>query len=70
MSKRPPPADAYLDLMGRALINSLHPDLGSRILGLVRELLAAQGRAATVPALEQELARFFGPIADNDRFEF
>ncbi len=69
MSTHPPPANAYLDLMGRALINSLHPDLGSRILGLVRELLAAQGRAATVPALEQELARFFGPIADNDRFD-
>ena len=64
-----PTADRYLDLMGRALINALHPDLGGRIMGLVRDLLAAQGREPTIPAIEQELARFFAPTAKIDMFD-
>lgn len=64
-----PPADAYLDLVGRALINALHPDLGGRIVALVRDLLAAQGRAPTIPAIEQELARFFAPTASINLFD-
>jgi O-methyltransferase len=59
----------YLDLVGRALINDLHPDMGSRIVALVNELLAARWQPPTLKAIETELAAFFAPRPPIDRFE-
>jgi O-methyltransferase len=61
-------ADAYLDLVARALINDLHPDLGQRITTLVSDLIRARGEDVTTPAIEAELARFFAGRPDKDRF--
>jgi O-methyltransferase len=61
MPPAPPIADAYLDLVGRALLNDLHPDLGHRIVGLVGELLEAQGRKPTIPEIAGVVERMFAP---------
>jgi O-methyltransferase len=61
--------DAYLDLVGRALINDLHPDLGARIHRMAGALIAARGEQATTAAIEAELARFFAPLDASGRFE-
>jgi O-methyltransferase len=63
------PRALYLDLVQRALINDLHPDLGARIVSLVSELLALQGWEPTHEAVEAELVRFFAPRPQIDRFE-
>lgn len=69
MTVQPPVAAAYLDLVGRALINDLHPEAGFRIVTLVRELLAAQGRPDDWATVEAEIARVFGQRSELDRFE-
>lgn len=61
--------ELYLDLVGRALISDLNPDLGSRIVALVEDLLRAQNREPTLKAVETELARFFAPRPAVDRFQ-
>ena len=53
-------SDLYLDLMARALSNDLHPELGHRVLGLVRELLAAQGRPDNTGEVATVMERVFG----------
>jgi hypothetical protein len=69
MTSAPTANALYLDLVQRALINDLHPDLGARIVSLVSELLRLQGRQTTYEAIEVELARFFAPRPRIDRFE-
>ncbi len=52
-------SDLYLDLMARALSNDLHPELGHRVLGLARELLAAQGRPDNPHEIATVMERVF-----------
>ncbi len=61
-------ARAYLDLVGRALINDLHPDAGFRVVSLVKDLLAARGESDDWAAVETELAGRFARRGDLDRF--
>lgn len=60
---------AYLDLVGRALINDIHPDAGFRVVTLVRELLQALGRPDDWNSVEAEIARVFSIHPLLDRFE-
>jgi hypothetical protein len=59
----------YLDIVERALINDLHPEMGSRIVALVKALLEARWQEPTLKAIETELARFFGVRGAADRFQ-
>jgi O-methyltransferase len=61
--------DAYLDLVGRSLINDLHPELGFRILRLVCELLDARREPVTQNSIRTELSKFFAGRPEANRFE-
>ena len=69
MTRDPSLETRYLDLVGRALINDLHPDMGARVVSLVTQLLDCRWQEPTLKAIETQLALFFAPRPPVDRFQ-